>query len=60
MKKCPYCKADIEDNANFCLYCMTSLDKKEVIADGIHRRFWLLAGIIGLVLAFFIPFSQSL
>lgn len=31
MKKCPFCKADIEDNANFCLYCMTSLNKKTVI-----------------------------
>lgn len=31
MKKCPNCKAEIEDNANFCLYCMTSLADKENI-----------------------------
>ena len=30
MKKCPFCKAEIEENARFCLYCMTSLDEKEV------------------------------
>lgn len=31
MKKCPFCKADIEDNARFCLYCMRPLNEKEVI-----------------------------
>lgn len=31
MKKCPFCKADIEDNARFCLYCMKPLNEKEVI-----------------------------
>ena len=30
MKNCPFCKAEIEENARFCLYCMTSLDDKEV------------------------------
>ena len=29
MKQCPKCKAQLEENANFCLYCMTSLDEKE-------------------------------
>ncbi len=28
MKKCPFCHAQIEDNARFCLYCMSSLDQK--------------------------------
>lgn len=31
MKECPFCKADLEDNARFCLYCMASLDEKYVI-----------------------------
>ena len=29
MKKCPFCGANIEDSARFCLYCMQSLTKKE-------------------------------
>ena len=31
MKKCPHCSAQIEDNARFCLYCMTSLEHKTII-----------------------------
>lgn len=33
MKKCPFCHADIEDNARFCLYCMSSLEDKKVIEN---------------------------
>ena len=29
MKQCPFCKAKIEENARFCLYCMTSLEEKQ-------------------------------
>lgn len=36
MKKCPFCGADIEENAQFCLYCMTSLTEKEQIL--VHKQ----------------------
>ncbi len=29
MKNCPFCKAQIEDNARFCLYCMSPLTEKK-------------------------------
>lgn len=41
MKICPNCKAELEDNARFCLSCMTSLDKKEQITPPAQRfRRW--------------------
>lgn len=36
MKKCPFCGADIEEHAQFCLYCMTSLTEKEQIL--VHKQ----------------------
>ena len=36
MKKCPFCDANIEDSAHFCLYCMQSLTKKEQVI--LHQR----------------------
>lgn len=42
MKKCPFCNADIEENARFCLYCMTPLEEKQpaVVIKPTHR-WWL-------------------
>ena len=38
--KCPCCKADIEENARFCFYCMTSLEEKETVATPVfHRKY---------------------
>lgn len=52
MKKCPFCKADIEENARFCLYCMTSLDNKEVIEKTKCRhRQWLIIAIFVMLFA---------
>ena len=54
MKKCPFCGADIEDNARFCLYCMQSLVEKEQIFPKSRKKpQWLLilASIVALLLA---------
>ena len=55
MKKCPFCGADIEDSARFCLYCMQSLVKKELILS--HKKKkpqWVLiiAAIVSIILIF--------
>ena len=31
MKICPNCKAELDENARFCLRCMTSLEEKQEI-----------------------------
>ncbi|MBQ6825691.1 MAG: leucine-rich repeat protein [Clostridia bacterium] len=53
MKKCPKCKAEIEENARFCLYCMTSFEEKETIETiKENNKRWLY--IIAALLAFLI------
>ena len=42
MIKCPKCHAEIEENANFCLYCMTSFEEKEVIEFKNDNKRWIL------------------
>ena len=47
MKKCPFCKAEIEENARFCLYCMKSFDEKTVINPPKKRRWiWILPAVV--------------
>ncbi len=42
-KKCPHCGAELEENARFCLYCMTSLDEKERVGTRLYlRKRWLI------------------
>lgn len=36
MKKCPFCKAEIDDDSRFCLFCMTSLESKNEIKSVIN------------------------
>lgn len=49
MKECPYCKAQIEDNARFCLYCMKPLTEKEIIPPQKKDMRWLFA-VVGILL----------
>lgn len=52
MKKCPFCKADIEENARFCLYCMNSLDEKQIITvKNRNKKGWIivLSALVALV-----------
>lgn len=37
MKQCPNCRAELDDNARFCLSCMTSLDEKEQIPPPVRK-----------------------
>ena len=56
MKKCPFCGADIEDTARFCLYCMQPLVEKEQILP--HKKKmpqWLL--IIAAIVVIFLTFA---
>lgn len=50
MKKCPFCKAEIEENARFCLYCMKPLTKKEVVAPARKKAAWWLPVLLVLLL----------
>ena len=53
IKKCPHCGAEIEEQARFCLYCMTSLDEKEALAPRTFQRrqwIWILAAFLALLL----------
>lgn len=50
MKKCPFCKADIEDNARFCLYCMKPLNEKEIIPPPQGKKPWWHWAVVAVVM----------
>ncbi len=59
MKKCPFCKSDIDDNARFCLYCMSSLEDKKIVENKKHDNKWWLC-IIAIVLLLALIFGISM
>lgn len=51
MKKCPKCKAEIGEEARFCLYCMTSFEEKQTIeTPKENNKRWLIIIAVVLVL----------
>ncbi len=50
MKKCPYCSAEILDNAEFCLHCMKQLNKKQAAPSKSFfpkkRIIWIVAVVL--------------
>lgn len=58
MKKCPYCSAELLDNADFCLYCMRSLDKKQALNHSFKKPY-LKYVIIGICAVLFIGSASA-
>lgn len=55
MKKCPKCKAEIQENARFCLFCMTSFEEKQAVeAPKEQNKRWLYTIAAVLMLVFII------
>lgn len=50
MKHCPYCKAELAENARFCLYCMKPLSEKEIIPPVKSPNRWVPVTLTVLVL----------
>lgn len=53
MKNCPFCKAQLEDEARFCLYCMRPLIEKKVVPPQLRRplRWLMVIAVMVLLLA---------
>lgn len=45
MKNCPFCSAEIQENAQFCLYCMKPLSEKETITKK-KKKLWPLLVVL--------------
>lgn len=66
MKNCPFCKAEIDSDSKFCVYCMHSLEEKQTVTTFSGKKpFWILwlvgAGLVavGVALVLLIPLSTT-
>lgn len=59
MKTCPYCNSQVNDNARFCIHCMSSLIEKQVIPNIVIIKRWpqILAAVLVLLLFVSLPYS---
>ena len=48
MKKCPFCGADLPEEAAFCVYCMRSLTEKKAptLARKGNKRLWIIPAAV--------------
>ncbi|MBE6778974.1 MAG: zinc ribbon domain-containing protein [Ruminococcaceae bacterium] len=50
MKQCPRCKATVQENARFCLYCMAPFEEKTPVGTQRRRSWWWIgAALLGAV-----------
>ena len=50
MKKCPYCKSEIAEDSRFCIYCMSSLEEKQVIKFKKNKKRQLITAVLVVLL----------